>query len=121
MSTKMFSGESMSPAQAAQAVGVSRMTIVRAIESNKIKAFRDNRNNWRVLSESLQAWADAHALISDQKPPVINHVQVEVEVMKERLDAAISRAEAAELDRDAWRSLAEKLAVNHRRKWWPWS
>jgi excisionase family DNA binding protein len=111
---------SMSPAQAAQTLGVSRMTIIRAIKANELTAFRDNRNNWQIAPENLQAWANVHAQISEQKPTVISHVQGEVDVLKERLSAVTARAEAAEADRDAWRSMAEKLAENRRRWRWPW-
>lgn len=46
----------MSPAQAAQAAGVSRWTIMRAIKSQKLKAIRDNRNQWRIAAPDLEMW-----------------------------------------------------------------
>jgi excisionase family DNA binding protein len=50
----------LSPAQAAKAAGVSRWTVVRAINSQALQARRDNRNQWRIEPEDLEAWRSAH-------------------------------------------------------------
>jgi excisionase family DNA binding protein len=46
----------MSPAHAAQLKTVSRRTIMRAIESKKLQAFRDNRNQWKIDPLELDKW-----------------------------------------------------------------
>ncbi|WP_394356098.1 helix-turn-helix domain-containing protein, partial [Brytella acorum] len=50
----------MSPAQAAQVTDVSRWTIMRAIKSGDLQAFRDNKNQWRIKTDDLNAWLSAH-------------------------------------------------------------
>ena len=40
--------------------------------------------------------------------------------LRERLAAETARANAAEVDRDRWQAMAEKLADRPRRSWWPW-
>jgi len=50
----------LSPAKAAQVAGVSRWTVVRAINAQVLWATRDNRNQWRIKPEDLEAWRSAH-------------------------------------------------------------
>lgn len=110
----------MSPAQAAQAAGVSRWAIMRAINSHKLKAHRDNRNNWQVSTEDLDQWC-AHSV--RQQPPA--HPDGSSELREKlagetaRADAAERARDQAETDRDRWRGMAEKLAEK-RRRWWQW-
>ena len=49
----------LSPAQAAQVVGMSRWTVVRAINTGVLRATRDNRNAWRIKPDDLEAWRSA--------------------------------------------------------------
>ncbi|QIE44008.1 helix-turn-helix domain-containing protein (plasmid) [Rhodobacteraceae bacterium SC52] len=49
----------MSPAQAAHQAKVSRRTIMRAIENHDLKAFRDNKNHWKIAAQDLEQWASA--------------------------------------------------------------
>lgn len=109
----------MSPAQAAQQAGVSRWTVMRAINSQELKAFRDNKNQWKIAPEDLLGWRsstertgeDVHTLHTSQ-------VLDELGDLREKLATAIGRAEAAErardqaeIDRDRWYELAMK-------PWW---
>jgi len=120
----------MSPAQAA---GISRWTIMRAIKSHDLQASRDNRNQWRITVEALESWR-AHTV----RTPLdlhIPHTQETVPELREKLAAETARADMAEAilanerkalatienDRDSWRAMAEKLADRPRRSWWPWS
>ena len=110
----------MSPAQAAQVAGVSRWAIMRAINSLKLKAQRDNHNNWKISKEDLDAWC-SHTVRQQH----IAHPEEDLE-LRERLAGETARADAAErardqaeLDRDRWREMAEKMA-DKPRKFWPW-
>lgn len=111
----------MSPAQVAQAVGVSRWTVMRAIKSHDLKASRDNRNQWRISPEALADWQSHNVRTPDD--PHTTHTQRADEALvelREKLAAAVARADAAEAERDRWQAMAERLAVQPRRKWWPW-
>lgn len=109
----------MSPAQAAQRAGVSRWTIMRAIKSNEIKAFRDNRNQWRITEEALVGWRpNSERTAEDAHASHAHEVSDEVMELRAKLSAAVSRAEAAErardqaeTDRDRWHEFAM-------RPWW---
>lgn len=49
----------LSPNTAAQVVGVSRRTIMRAIKEQLIQAHRDNHGRWLIDRRSLETWAEA--------------------------------------------------------------
>lgn len=109
----------MSPAQAAQAANVSRWTIMRAVKSHKLKAIRDNRNNWLISPDDLARWAAAHC--ARDKPPA--HVD-EASSLREllaservRADAAERARDQAEAERDHWREMAQRLASRPRGLW----
>jgi len=130
--TSLHTPSHMSPAQAAQAAAVSRWTIMRAIKSHNLQASRDNRNQWRITTDALEAWK-AHTVRTslDLHTP---HIQETVAELREKLAAETARADvteailaqerkalaATEADRDSWRAMAEKLADRPRR-WWPWA
>lgn len=114
----------LSPEQAAKRAGVSRRTILRAVQRQELQAVRDNRNRWRVDGESLDAWAAARVLPTGQRPamaPIAQAVaQSDAELLALRVQLAAREADleglrellrAVESDRDAWRDLA-------RQPWW---
>jgi len=121
----------MSPAQAAQAAGVSRWAVLRAIKSQRLKAIRDNRNNWRISPDDLAAWCaaqGAHTVRDSAAAQAPAHLYDAGDLieLRENLARANARADAAErardqaeADRDHWRAMAEKLADAPRRRWWP--
>lgn len=50
----------LSPAQAAQRVGVSRSKISRALTGGELRGVRDNRGHWRIEPDAVDAWAATH-------------------------------------------------------------
>lgn len=112
----------MSPAQAAQAASVSRWAIMRAINSHKLKAHRDNRNHWQISPEDLSEWC-AHSVRQQQTAHPEGSTELREKLASEtaRADAAERARDQAEVDRDKWRGMAEKLADKPRRLWpWGW-
>ncbi len=103
----------ISPAQAAQTKNVSRRTIMRAIESAQLVAFRDNRNHWKIDPQMLDKWADAQWSITGHVHPdapalptidlaiLLARVEAERDVLREQM-------EQIKEDRDHWRRLAER-------------
>jgi len=125
----------MSPAQAAQVADVSRWTIMRAIKSGDLQAFRDNKNQWRIKTDDLNAWlsahpaqcahtvqeeVDAHPVHTPAHPNPIAQDTLELVRMKAELEAEKTLRATVEADRDHWRELAQKLAESRPRKWWFW-
>lgn len=110
----------ISPAQAAHIAGVSRWTIMRAINNHELKANRDNRNHWRIVSDDLELWVSStvrtveaahHLHTPTDSPETLAKLAGETA----RANAAERARDQAEADRDAWREMAQK-----RRSWWPW-
>lgn len=46
----------LSPGKAAALTGRGRTTIMRAITSGELAAFRDNANNWQITVQALSDW-----------------------------------------------------------------
>jgi excisionase family DNA binding protein len=127
----------MSPSQVAQQIGASRRTVMRAIEAKELKAFRDNRNHWKITPQALEEWANAQCAPSghlpttahtDQPPQSTeNAVELEAERAARRL-AEIEAAElrgklsATEAERDRLHGIVQDLTGKNAgpRSWWPW-
>ena len=110
----------ISPAQAAQAAGVSRWTVMRAIKDHILLAKRDNRNHWRIDPEDLDRWRASTVRTVEVAHPM--HTQndspktlVKVATLEAENGQLRERLLEAQADRDAWREMAQK-----RRSWWPW-
>lgn len=122
----------MSPAQAAQVADVSRWTIMRAVKSGALQAFRDNKNQWRIKSVDLKSWlsaqcahtvqkeVDAHPVHTPAHPDPITQDTLELVRVKSELETERALRSTIEADRDHWRELAKKLAESRPRKWWFW-
>jgi len=128
----------ISPAHAAQQLKISRRTIMRAIESHEIKAFRDNKNHWKISEDELSRWAAVkrahteHAHGETPTSPTQTEIDqpaslqvqlVEAQAQVRALEALLQREREAVTDlkyeRDQWRRQAEALAEK-KAKWWPW-
>nr|WP_283091217.1 helix-turn-helix domain-containing protein [Gluconobacter kondonii] len=122
----------MSPAQAAQVANVSRWTIMRAIKSQGLQSFRDNKNQWRIKFDDLNAWLSAHHAHSahTEQEVIPAHLvhspdstpkdTLELVRVKAELEAEKTLRATIEADRDQWRDLAQKLAIPQKRKRWFW-
>lgn len=113
MPTKTPISSPMSPAQAAQLKGVSRRTIMRAIESYELQAFRDNRNHWKIDPQALNKWADAQWAPTGHAHPDLPTVPtpdlaVTLARVEAERDALRELLEQTKEDRDHWRKLAER-------------
>lgn len=107
--------KTISPAQASKLSGISRWTIVRAIQSGHIDALRDNRNHWKINQKSFDEWCSARSAhsehaqsdaLSNEQVDVARSVKIaELEVETRMLKEKVGELQA---DRDAWRRMAEK-------------
>lgn len=110
MPTQMPTSAPMSPAQAAQLKNVSRRTIMRAIESHELQAFRDNRNHWKIDPQELDKWADAHWAPTGHvhfETPTLPTPDLAVSLarVEAERDALREQLEQIKEDRDHWRGL----------------
>ena len=111
-------------AEAAQAAGMNRSTILRAIKSGKISGARDESGAWTVEPVEL------HRVF----PPAPAPPKAAPQVAQPDALVAELRAQLAEMraQRDAWQGMAERLALSapkppepvqtpeadQRRPWW---
>ena len=58
----------ISPQKAADQAGVSRRTVMVAIENRSLPAHRNNKNHWQISPEDLQRWIDERGTSPDTKP-----------------------------------------------------
>jgi hypothetical protein len=108
----------LSPNQAAKRSGMSRRSIMRAIEAGELAARRDNRNQWQIEVECLAHWArsghaqvEAHPAPTPERLPETVNTELLIQSLRELIEVERRRADAAEIDRDAWREMAQ-------RSWW---
>jgi len=92
--------------------GVSRRTIMRAIESHELQAFRDNRNHWKIDPQALDKWADAQWAPSDHAhhdTPTLPTPDLAISLARAEAerDALREQLEQIKEDRDHWRRMAE--------------
>lgn len=147
MPTDLPSLAPMSPTQVAQATEASRRTVMRAIESGQLQAFRDNRNHWKITAQAVEQWALAQCARNAQAPtsnenehppahflPTITYEVEELNAEREaRRGAEIEAAQlrgkliATEAERDRLYNIVQSLteaqtkAVHStRRGWWLW-
>lgn len=85
----------VSPQQAADRAGVSRRTIMVAIEGKNLKAQRNNRNHWQIDPDDLDAWIERRggkvAAVSPEVSGTPTEPTVEVTRLTEQLRAAEDR------------------------------
>lgn len=129
MPTKTPISAPISPAQAAKLKGVSRRTIMRAIESHELQALRDNRNHWKIDPQALDKWADAQWATSDYAHPEVptlptSDLAISLARAEAERDALREHLEQIKEDRDHWRRLAtmqqKALEEKQKKRLWPW-
>ena len=103
----------ISPAQAAEIIGVSRRTIMRAIETYHLQAFRDNKNHWKIEMKALNQWKGTEHTRSghahSEGPAVsLQDMAIALGRAEAERDALRQQLEQTKEDRDHWRGLAER-------------
>lgn len=110
---------------------------MRAIEAQKLKAFRDNRNHWKITSQALDEWASSqrahtghlptYAHTNQPEEPVHRTADMEAERAARRkaeIEAAELRGKlsATEAERDRLHRIVQNLTNKNAapRSWWPW-
>lgn len=103
--------------EAAEAAGVSRSTMLRAIKKGKISAVRNETGGFEIdLSELCRVWPDASlntSMTQGDAPKKIDDAADEATILLLRAQLEAERQLTDELrsDRDAWREQAQRLAL----------
>jgi hypothetical protein len=126
-----------SPQKSAEIAGVSRKTVMDAINAQKLKSKRNNRNYWVISEVDLKAWMDSRRVklkpdtssdaFSDTSSKTITQLTVENKILafqlkvnaevitdlKQRLlkaDTTLKETTAdLEIQRESWKAQAQQL------------
>jgi len=107
----------ISLSEAADAVGVSRSTMLRAIKKGKISAVRNETGGFEIdLSELCRVWPGAtlnRPVTQDAAPQRSDDASTDVTILllRAQLEAERQLTEELRTDRDAWREQAQRLAL----------
>jgi excisionase family DNA binding protein len=118
----------LSLAEAAQATGLNRSTILRAIKSGKISGARDELGAWSVEGAELHRVfppAAAAPRAVPQQAQAEREAQLRLALADERLGELKQALADMRAQRDSWQQQAERLAlgppsVHKRGRWWRW-
>jgi hypothetical protein len=118
-----------SPQKSAEIAGVSRKTVMDAINAQKLKSKRNNRNYWVISEVDLKAWMDSRRvkLKPDTSSKTITQLTLENKILafqlkasaevitdlKQRLlkaDTTLKETTAdLEIQRESWKAQAQQL------------
>ena len=129
----------MSLRQAAQHVGTSKSTILRAIQRGRLSATRDAEGSYKIdPAELLRVYPPDRLVPRSTSQSTPQHsTDVEVRMLRELLEAAKFRADELRIERDRWQATCERLLLSapivapapaaptpvttpQRRSWWKW-
>jgi hypothetical protein len=101
--------------KAAQAAGLAKSTITKAISSGKLSAIKNANGAWEIDPAELHRvfppkQSEANSI--EQKATPAENTQ-EIEFLKKQLEAAQEQIEDIKEDRDAWRNQANTLLISH--------
>lgn len=115
----------MSPNEAATHSGLSRRSIMRAIETGALTARRNNRNQWQIDTDAFAHWAPSGQpknIAQSVPTPLPNQIHeliarisfLEVELSTARQIHMIEHEIrlSTELDRDRWHKEAQRSIFN---------
>lgn len=114
-------------AEAAQATGLNRSTLLRAIKSGRISGARDEVGAWRVEPVELHRVFPPAQGMPEAGP---QHAQPDIELRlklalaEQRLGDFKAQLEDLRQQRDRWQAVAERLALptpaEPPTSWWRW-
>ena len=117
---------SYSLAAAAQASGVNRSTILRAIKNGKISGQRDASGAWNVEPVELHRVfppKPTPEAVPQHAPPDAE-LRIRLAVAEERLGELKVRLEEMREEKNSWKAHAERLALGAPKpaspSWWSW-
>jgi hypothetical protein len=88
--------------QAAEAVGMNRSSILRAIKAGKISATRDEHDQWQIEP------AELHRVYPAVPSPASSHTDELIAELRARLDDMRAALAKAELNAETWRVAFER-------------
>ena len=85
-----------------------------AINAQKLKATRNNRNHWVISEDDLKAWMDSRRVkpkpdtSSDASSDTITRLSVEISGLKAEVKVVREANADLKVERDDWKALAQR-------------
>ena len=119
----------LSPAQIAKRLGVSRSTVSRMLSNGEIKGYRNNKGHWRVDEEHLPTPRKENKTVQDTVQNTVQtsvQDQVKIARLEEQNKALEERVGELTRERDLWKQEADdskalSMELAKKRWRWPWS
>ena len=118
---------SLSPAEAAKHVGLTKQSIIKGIRSGRVSATKDNKGEWRIEPVELfrvwpavnqdtgkvvpQVYASTHPVDGD----FVASLKGQIDLLKAQLDDVRADREDVRADRNHWRQIAERGLLTDQR------
>ncbi len=111
---------SLSPAEAARHVGLTKQSVIKAIRSGRLSAHKDANGGWSIEPvELFRVWAAVNQdrgkvapQVDAGLPPENNEV---VAALKGQIDLLRSQLDDVRTDRNHWRQIAERSLLTDQR------
>lgn len=107
----------MTATQAADAVGMTRQGIIKAIKTGKISAAKNDNGEWRVEPvELFRVYPARNPDTATVAPQVDDGIHARLQAAEREIELLRGMVEDARADRDEWRKQAQTLAITDARK-----
>lgn len=110
----------LSPGKAAALTRRGRTTVMRAITSGELTAFRDNANNWQIPVQALADWTGQpiRKILGIDRSMTVDTPKATADTPETLVRLAVAEARLADVtaERDRLAQLLEKTL--ERRSWW---
>lgn len=111
---------SLSPAEAAKHVGLTKQSVIKAIRSGRLSAIKEANGGWSIEPvELFRVWPAVNQdrgkvtpQVDAGLPPENNEV---VAVLKEQIELLRSQLDDVRVDRNHWRQIAERSLLTDQR------
>ena len=118
---------SLSPAEAAKHVGLTKQSVIKAIRSGRLSAIKDVSGGWLIEPvELFRVWpavnqdrGKATFQVNAGSPPenseVVTLLKAQIDFLRSQLDDVRSDREDLRTDRNHWRQIAERGLLTDQR------
>ena len=118
---------SLSPAEAAKHVGLTKQSIIKGIRSGRVSAIKDSKGEWQIEPvELFRVWPAVNQDTGKVAPRVdagihlvdgdlVASLKGQIDLLKAQLDDVRADREDVRADRNHWRQIAERGLLTDQR------
>lgn len=118
---------SLSPAEAAKHIGLTKQSVIKAIRSGRLSAIKDASGGWSIEPvELFRVWPAVNqergkvtpqvdAGLSSENSEVVALLKAQIELLRSQLEDVRADREDIRADRNHWRQIAERGLLTDQR------